>query len=80
MSPAQKKCICCVAAANKASYAMPLAGALAGGIALVVRSLCEQHKAEVVGMSTYVIAVGSGVHEQEPGVDAIGLRKSTNLN
>ena len=47
-----------MAAANKASYAMPLAGALAGGIALVVRSLCEQHKAEVVGMSTYVIAVG----------------------
>lgn len=80
MSPAQKKCICCVAAANKASYAMPLAGALAGGIALVVRSLCEQHKAEVVGMSTYVIAVGSGVQEPEAGVAATSTGKSTNLN
>lgn len=80
MSPAQKKCICCVAAANKASYAMPLAGALAGGMALVVRALCEQHRAEVVGMSTYVIAVQAGVQETEAGVAATGPVKSTNLN
>lgn len=59
---------------------MPLAGALAGGMALVVRALCEQHRAEVVGMSTYVIAVGSGVQEPEAGVAAVSSGKSTNLN